>query len=126
MRRLLLAVAVLASPGCDPLECTVEELYGVELRITETGPPSDAPISITWSVEGGPTMTIAGAGAASTPNPDAYCTSRTTCFFGREVDGDYVLEVSRDMAGSVSIEAEVLADRCHVEPVVLPIDLDGI
>src|SRR5690606_1052367 len=54
MRRsiLTLAIATLAH-GCASLECTVLEHYGVELSLVELGAPSDEPITIRYTVDGG-------------------------------------------------------------------------
>lgn len=123
MRRstLTLTIAILAH-GCASLECTVEEYYAVELSLTELGAPSDEPITIRYTVDGGRTVEIVDTEDVGVSAVDGVCASRTRCSLGRELDGAYAIEVIRGPV-TVSLETAVRADRCHVIPVQLAVDV---
>lgn len=123
MRRsiLSLVIATLAH-GCASLECTVEEHYAVELRLTELGAPSDEPITIRYTVDGGRTVEIVDTEDVAVSAVDGECASRTRCSLGRELDGAYSIDVIRGRA-SVHIDTVVRADRCHVIPVELAVEV---
>jgi hypothetical protein len=106
---LLLAAGL---PGCA-LECTDEEVYGVELQITEEGGVRDAPLEVRYRVDGGEWRT------------DAVCFDRSVCWLGSELDGDYEIEVTRG-AAFVAVQTRVQADRCHVITQVVPVTIPDV
>lgn len=113
LRTGLLSLAILLGGCVYELECTDIALYGVHLEITEVGGPRDEPIEIRYRVDGGEWRT------------DAECGSRDRCALGPELAGDYQIEVTRG-AATVTVETRVAADRCHVIPETVPIELPDV